>query len=79
MAIYCYYQYQLKLGLIMKYPFTQAVHDKGWKMQDLAHYWGITPRQMSNIARNPTQLHIDAVRGLPQFEDKYLTFRIDVA
>jgi len=55
------------------FPFTQLAKQKGWKMQDLAFYWGVTPRQLSRIAKDPKQIHIDALRGLPEFSDKYLT------
>lgn len=44
---------------------THEIRIKGWAMKDVAERWGITPRQMSNIAKNPKQIHIDAVNGLP--------------
>ena len=46
-------------------PFTQAVKEKGWLMKMLADRWGITTRQMSNIARDPKPIHWDAVAGIP--------------
>jgi DNA-binding Xre family transcriptional regulator len=45
--------------------FTLSVKAKGWKMQDLAERWGITPRQISRIAEAPKQIHWDALDGLP--------------
>ena len=77
MELKCYYQTRLELGLTMKYPFTDEVRKKGWKMKDLAFYWGITPRQMSNIAKDPTQLHIDALNGLPEFDPTFLNYSLD--
>ena len=45
--------------------FTKAAKAKGWKMQDLAERWGIKPRQMSNVAGSPKQIHWDALTGVP--------------
>ena len=75
--ITCYYKIRLNLGLIMKYPFSDEVRKKGWKMKELAWYWGVTPRRMSQIAKNPSQMHIDALEGLPEFDPTFLNFRID--
>ncbi len=38
---------------------------KGWKIKEVAARWGITPRRMSQILKNPTYMHIDAIYGLP--------------
>jgi hypothetical protein len=45
--------------------FTKLVKAKGWKMQDVAERWGVTPRRMSQIAKEPGQKDWDAVAGLP--------------
>lgn len=45
--------------------FTQTAKEKGWKMQDIASRWGVTPRQMSRIAGNPDRRDWDALNGLP--------------
>jgi hypothetical protein len=76
-GLQCYYKIRLELGVIMKYPFTSEVKRKGWKMKDLAWYWGVTPRRLSQIAANPGQLHIDALKGLPDFEPHLLNYRIE--
>lgn len=49
--------------------FTQAVKNKKWSMKKLASRWGITPRQLSNIASDPKPIHWDALNGLPYFDD----------
>ncbi len=38
---------------------------KGWKIKEVAARWGITARRMSQILKNPTYMHIDAIYGLP--------------
>ncbi len=48
------------------YPFTTKAKIQGWRMQDIAERWGIKPRQMSNIARSPSQRDWDALAGLPK-------------
>ena len=48
-----------------KHEFTKAAADKGWSMVRLAKRWGVTDRQMSNIARCPKQIHWDALSGIP--------------
>ncbi len=54
--------------------FTKAVKSKGWQMQEVAERWGVTPRRMSQIAKNPTQKDWDAFAGLPDkgFAEKNL-------
>jgi len=49
--------------------FTEQVRAKGWSMKLLADRWGVSPRQMSNIASNPQQIHLDALNGLPEIYD----------
>ena len=44
---------------------TQQIKAKGWLMKEIAERWSITPRQMSNISKEPKQVHFDAVEGLP--------------
>ena len=39
---------------------------KGWKAKEVAERWGIKPRQMANITREPKVIHFDAVEGLPE-------------
>lgn len=51
------------------YEFTKNVKDKGWLMGELAERWGISSRQMSNIARKPKQIHLDALAGLMEKPD----------
>lgn len=46
--------------------FTTVARAKGWPMKAIAERWGITPRQMSNIAANPKQRDWDALEGLPK-------------
>ena len=38
---------------------------KGWKQKEVAKRWGIKPRQMANISRNPKVKDFDAVEGVP--------------
>ena len=45
--------------------FTAEAKRRGWKMQDIAARWKITPRQMSNIAKSPSQRDWDALNGIP--------------
>ena len=46
-------------------PFTEAIKIKGWKLVDLAERWGVSKREMSNIAANTSEKEWDAVNGLP--------------
>jgi len=39
---------------------------KGYTKDDLGERWGIKERQMFNIMREPKQIHLDAVAGLPR-------------
>ena len=49
----------------MSHKFTTLAAAKGWANRDLAERWGYTPRHMSRIAANPSDLHLDALKGLP--------------
>jgi len=46
-------------------PFTAEAKRRGWKMKAIAIRWGISPRQMSRIAKKPSQRDLDALNGLP--------------
>ncbi|ROQ48631.1 hypothetical protein EDB94_0265 [Marinobacter sp. 3-2] len=45
--------------------FHQAAREKGWTLVEIGQRWGVSERQMSRIANNPSQKDLDAVRGLP--------------
>lgn len=45
--------------------FTTAVKRKGWLMKTLGKRWGLSARQMSNIAKDPKIIHWDALAGIP--------------
>ena len=45
--------------------FTASLQKRGWKSKEVAERWGITAVRMSQIAAKPSQLHVDAVNGLP--------------
>lgn len=45
--------------------FTKQVKAKGWKMNQLAERWGVTPRRMSQIAKDPSRKDWDAIAALP--------------
>ena len=50
----------------VSYPFTRHLRKKGWTMRDLRNRWGIAnPKTTSRIARSPSQMHLDALEGLP--------------
>lgn len=46
-----------------KHEFTRQAQALGWDMISLGERWGLKPRQMSNIARKPKQIHWDALKG----------------
>ena len=48
----------------MMTDFRDKATKKGYKMVDLAKRWGISARQMSNISKDPKQIHLDALAGL---------------
>ena len=45
--------------------FLRNIKAKGWTAKEVGERWGIKPRQMSNISRNPKVRDFDAVEGLP--------------
>ncbi len=45
--------------------FTEQAKAKGWTMKAIAERWGVSPRQMSNVAASPKQKDWDALEGLP--------------
>lgn len=49
--------------------FSKEAKAKGWKMKDIAERWGVTPRQMSNIAAKPSWKDWDALDGLPNLKE----------
>lgn len=51
-------------------PFVKQLRKKGWTAQQLAKRWGVTPRQISNIGRNPSQKDWDALECLPDLSEK---------
>lgn len=46
--------------------FHQIATEKGWRLVDIGQRWGVSERQMSRIANNPTQKDLDAAKGLPR-------------
>lgn len=48
-----------------KTAFHLAAESKGWLLEKIGERWGISVRQMSRIANNPSQKDLDAVNGLP--------------
>lgn len=48
-----------------KTAFHKVAESKGWLLEKIGDRWGISVRQMSRIANNPTQKDLDAVNGLP--------------
>jgi hypothetical protein len=47
--------------------FKAELKAKGWKMKDVAERWGISPRQVSNIAKSPKDRDWDMLDGLPDY------------
>lgn len=45
--------------------FHQIAREKGWTLVEIGQRWGVSERQMSRVANNPSQKDLDAVRGLP--------------
>ena len=43
----------------------QTTKDLGYNSDDLAERWGKTRRRINQILKDPGQMHIDAVAGLP--------------
>ena len=51
-------------GLI-RTRFHEIAAEKGWLLKDIQGRWGLSERQMSRIARNPSVRDLDAISGLP--------------
>jgi hypothetical protein len=45
--------------------FHQVAREKGWTLVEIGERWGVSERQMSRIANNPSRKDLDAVQGLP--------------
>ena len=50
--------------------FTEQAKAKGWTNKAIGERWGLKPRQMSNIAAEPKQIHLDALKGLPNQKEQ---------
>ena len=48
--------------------FTEQAKAKGWSMKAIGERWGVSQRQMSNIAKAPKQKDLDALDGLPNLK-----------
>jgi hypothetical protein len=48
------------------HDFTRQIKAKGWTAKEAGVRWGLKPRQMSQIASNPLQKHLDMLDGLPE-------------
>ena len=44
--------------------FVGELHKIGMSAQELALRWGVTPRQISNVGKNPSQKDWDALEGI---------------
>lgn len=49
--------------------FKRELQLKGWKMKEVASRWGVTPRQMTNIAKEPRTRDWDMLDGLPKYSE----------
>jgi len=49
--------------------FVKALRLKGWSAKQVAERWDILPRQLSRIAQEPKQIHLDALAGLPNVKN----------
>ena len=47
------------------HDYVKALRGKGYTASEVAERWGVTPRQVSRIGKNPKQIHLDALDGLP--------------
>jgi len=45
--------------------YVKELRGKGWTAKEVAKRWGVSPRQISNIGKNPTRKDWDALAGLP--------------
>jgi len=50
--------------------FVKKLRAKGWTARELAERWGVSPRRISQIGKNPTQKDWDALAGLPDKRKK---------
>jgi len=48
------------------YDFTKAVRDKKYTLKSLGKRWNLGERMMEYIARDPKQIHWDALKGVPK-------------
>jgi len=48
--------------------YTKQAKAKGWSMKAIAERWGVSPRQISNIAGDPKKKDWDALNGLPNLK-----------
>jgi hypothetical protein len=51
------------------HKFTEQAKLKGWTNKAIGERWGLESRQMSNIAKKPKQIHLDALKGLPNHKE----------
>ncbi len=49
--------------------YTEQAKAKGWSMKAIGERWGVSQRQVSNIAKNPKQKDWDALEGLPNLKE----------
>ena len=52
-----------------KTEFHRIAKSRGWLLSEIGERWGVTIRQMSRIANNPSRKDLDAVSGLPDSKD----------
>jgi len=45
--------------------FHKIARKKGWTLVEIGQRWGVSERQMSRIANNPSKKDLDAAQGLP--------------
>jgi hypothetical protein len=45
--------------------YAKAARAKGWTIKALAERWGLTPRRLNQIGKEPTQRDWDALAGVP--------------
>jgi hypothetical protein len=50
--------------------FTKKLHDKGHTLTSVAKGWGLSRRQMDNIASNPKPRDWSALDGLPDLKSR---------
>ena len=52
------------------HDYMRQLKKKGWTGKKVAERWGITPRRLSQISKEPTQKDWDALAGLPDLVKK---------